>query len=150
VSDPAELVRPVRARFIGANFIFVGGEFVRDVPYDPDLCTSSTRRSPLSLRAFTCGYDMFHPNEVLVYHHYLRDYRPKHWSDHDDQAPTRGGDGIRRAGAADVLHPALVRPFGCGTARTAADYQSYTGVDFLALTSTAEAQSGVGPQPWTG
>jgi Glycosyltransferase (GlcNAc) len=151
MSDPAELIRPVRARFIGASFIFVGGEFVRDVPYDPDLYFIGEEIT-LALRAFTCGYDMFHPNEVLVYHHYLRDHRPKHWSDHDDQAPTPWWRRDRRSRrrAANVLHCAWARPFGCGTARTAADYQSYAGVDFLAMTGSDEARSGIEPRSWTG
>jgi hypothetical protein len=101
IGDAAALARPARARFIGANFIFVGGEFVRDVPYDAELYFIGEEIT-LSLRAFTCGYDMFHPSEVLVYHQYLRDTgRSTGWITTAARRP-RGGGGIAGAGAAPL------------------------------------------------
>jgi len=78
--------RPVRGRFLSAHFFFTIGDFVKEVPYDPDLYFVGEEIS-LTVRAFTHGYDLFHPPEIIVWHEYTRQYRTKHWDDH---VKTRG------------------------------------------------------------
>ncbi|MEZ5416717.1 MAG: GlcNAc-transferase family protein [Vicinamibacterales bacterium] len=58
------------------------GSFVTDVPYDPDLYFTGEEIT-LAVRAYTHGYDFFHPRQVIVWHEYTRNYREhKHWTDH--------------------------------------------------------------------
>ena len=73
--------RPVRSRFLSAHFLFAPGSFVSNVPYDPDLYFLGEEIT-LAVRAFTHGYDLFHPGEVIAWHEYTRNYRRKHWDDH--------------------------------------------------------------------
>ena len=76
--------QPARARFVSAHFLFSLGAFVEEVPYDPSLYFVGEEIT-LAARAFTHGYDLFHPTEIIVWHEYSREYRPhKHWTDHTD------------------------------------------------------------------
>lgn len=36
------------------------------------------------MRAFTHGYDLYHPHKVIVSHEYTRSYGRKHWEDRAD------------------------------------------------------------------
>ena len=58
------LHRPFRARFLSAGFLFAPGTFVREVPYDPELYFLG-EEAAMTLRAFTHGYDLFHPTRPL-------------------------------------------------------------------------------------
>ncbi len=68
----ANLQRPLRARFVSAHFLFTLGAFVNDVPYDPELYFHG-EEIMLAIRAFTHGYDLFHPPEHILWHEYTRD-----------------------------------------------------------------------------
>lgn len=63
--------RLYRARFVAAGFLFTSGRFADEVPYDPELYFLGEEIS-LSVRAYTSGYDLFHPPEVLAWHEYTR------------------------------------------------------------------------------
>ena len=126
--------RPVRSRFISAHFLFAPGQFVRDVPYDPSLYFIGEEIT-LAVRAYTHGYDLFHPGEAIVWHEYTRNYRPKHWDDH---VAARGvdiewtqRDGPSRKNASRLLTVPETGPFGCGSDRSVADYEAFSGINFI-------------------
>ena len=80
---------------MSAHFLFAPGKFVEDVPYDPELYFHGEEIS-LALRAFTHGYDLFHPSQHILWHFYSRAEHAKHWSDHqrgssDQRASARHG-----------------------------------------------------------
>lgn len=77
--------RPQRARFISAHFLITVGRFVEDVPYDPRLYCHGEEIT-LAVRAYTRGYEFFHPSEVIMWHQYSRHGRPRHWDDHSDES----------------------------------------------------------------
>lgn len=135
-----EATGPVRARFVAAGFLFAPGSFVRDVPYDPRIYFQGEEIT-LAVRAFTSGYDLFHPVEVLAWHYYIREGAPRHWMDHQARDDSFWYD-LDRAGrrrALTMLRYAMVGGLGVGQQRTVADYQRYAGIDFGATTATPEA-----------
>lgn len=71
----------IPARFLSGHFIFTDGGFVKHCMYDPNLYFRGEELS-LSARAYTNGYDFFHPLDPIVWHEYLRESQPKHWDDH--------------------------------------------------------------------
>ena len=127
------LNRPLRARFISAHFLFTIGEFVEEVPYDSELYFIGEEIS-LTIRAFTHGYDLFHPPEPIVWHEYTRSYRPKHWDDHVTQQKVETEwhqrDGRSVAKVQQFLKAPTVGPFACGTVRSFTDYEAYAGLSF--------------------
>jgi hypothetical protein len=125
--------RPRRARFLSAHFLFAPGRFVDDVPFDPDLYFTGVE-STLTVRAFTHGYDLFHPGVPIIAHEYTRDYRTKHWEDHRSAR----GDGVgwhdcdarSRARISTLFTNPFVGYYGLGDQRTFADYEAYAGISF--------------------
>lgn len=128
---------PVPARHFCAGFAFAPGSLLDEVPYDPGIYFVGEEAS-YGARAFTHGYDMFHPDRNVVYHHYVRADRPKHWDDHwsDPDLADRCNE-LHRQTEARVRHllgiePADVDlgPYGLGRERSLADYEAFCGVDF--------------------
>lgn len=74
---------PEPAKFFSAHFAFVAGSFISDIPYDDQLYFLGEETS-IAARAFTHGYDMYHPHILLAWHEYTRNGRRKHWDDHPD------------------------------------------------------------------
>jgi hypothetical protein len=130
---PEPRVTPIRARFISAHFLFTVGSFVRDVPYDPELYFLGEEIT-LAVRAFTHGYDLFHPARHIVWHEYTRAGRAKHWDDHTHETGTTvpwwEQDAPSQAKAGRFLAEPWQGCDGAGSVRSVADYEAYAGVSF--------------------
>jgi hypothetical protein len=125
--------QPMRARFLAAGFLFAPGRFVEEVPYDPELYFMG-EESAMTVRAFTHGYDLFHPAETVIWHDYIRADARKHWGDHSDAAdvprPWTQLDEISRRKIQRLLLGEPVENFGLGQARTLIEYEAYAGLSF--------------------
>lgn len=75
------LTGPIPGEFVSLHCLFAGGSFNREIPFDPN-CYFFGDEVATSLRAFTHGYDVYHPHEVVGWHCYERAYRVTHWEDH--------------------------------------------------------------------
>lgn len=123
--------RPLRARFLAAGFLFTRGCFVQDVPYDPELYFMG-EESAMSARAFTHGYDFFHPTVTILWHDYGRLDARKHWGDHTDNTFRPWGklDEMSRRKVQRLLSGEPVSNFGLGSIRTLDEYEKYAGLSF--------------------
>ncbi len=135
---PAELVgdlrfRARRARFASAGFLFAQGSFVHEIPYDPELYFMGEEIS-MTVRAFTHGYDIFHPSETILWHDYLRADSRKHWGDHvetnDVAKPWSELDIASKEKVQQLLRGKAIAPFGLGTVRSLEEYERYAGLSF--------------------
>ncbi|HAV1831813.1 TPA: hypothetical protein JG914_004666 [Enterobacter hormaechei subsp. steigerwaltii] len=88
-SCPIKAEAPQRNCYLAGGFIFADGEYLHDVPSDPDIFFAGEEIA-LSVRAFTHGYDAYAPHNILLWHHYGRTESPKIWSDHTSQAKEVG------------------------------------------------------------
>jgi hypothetical protein len=131
IPDWQQLTRPYRARFLCAHLLFAPGRFVLDVPYDPDLYFTGEEIT-LAVRAFTNGYDLFAPSRPIAWHEFIRDYRSKHWHDHQgDHGPAwHELDGASRTKIESFFSEPTVGRFGLGSERSLAEYEVYAGVSF--------------------
>jgi hypothetical protein len=147
--------KPVRARFVAAGFLFAPGSFVTDVSYDPDLYFMGEEIT-LAIRAFTRGYDLFHPAEHILWHEYTRTDRPKHWGDHVHAQGVdlewHARDAQSRAKVRQFLAEPHIGAFGCGASRTFAEYEAYAGLSFAHRTAQDSTLQGLEPPipPWPG
>jgi hypothetical protein len=125
--------RPLRARFLSAHFLFTSGSFIKEVPYDPEVYFTGEEIS-LGIRAFTHGYDLFHPPAVIIWHEYTRSYRRKHWDDHIKAPGLDIAWYERDAASKNKVSDLLMRPytgrFAFGTVRSFQEYESYAGLNF--------------------
>ena len=125
--------QPIPARFLSGHFLFAPGSFVEEVPYDPDLYFHGEEIT-LAIRAYTWGYDLFHPHRTLLWHEYTRDYRRKHWDDHvvagAVERPWHERDGESKNHVRRFLSDPYQGRFACGPARTFDQYCAYAGINF--------------------
>jgi hypothetical protein len=68
-----------------AGYIFSLGDLVSEVPYDPRISFMGEELC-FAVRAYTRGWDIYAPNEMLLWHYYTRKEHPKAWSQRDDMA----------------------------------------------------------------
>jgi hypothetical protein len=127
IENHAGRTTPYRARFLAAGFLFTLGKFCEECRYDPQIYFKG-EETTLAARAYTLGYDLYHPHENTIYHLYTRKNHPKHWDDHVDWT------GLNEI-AQERIKAVLVRnevatPFGLGTKRTLREYELYAGVNF--------------------
>jgi hypothetical protein len=122
---------PVTSRFYSAHFCFTLGKFAKEVQHDPDFYFHGEEIS-IAVRAFTHGYDLFHPHKVLIWHEYTRKGRVKQWDDdlkwfeknnvaHQRNRALFGMDGE------DEIE---LGKYGFGKVRTLKDYEKYSGLKF--------------------
>jgi glycosyltransferase involved in cell wall biosynthesis len=127
-----ELDSPVPARFYSAHYCFTLGQFSKEVQHDPEFYFHGEEIS-ISVRAYTHGYDLFHPHKTLIWHEYTRKGRTKQWDDdkewwkknefcHKKNRQVLGIDGEVYDGDLGI--------YGLGTERTIKDYEKYSGVLF--------------------
>jgi hypothetical protein len=128
-----ELSGPIPARFYSAHFCFTLGEFSNEVQHDPKYYFHGEEIS-VGVRAFTHGYDLFHPHQVIIWHEYTRKGRTKQWDvdkewfKKNDKSHSRN----RRLFSMDgeVFNPEEFGKYGFGTERTLEDYEKYAGIKF--------------------
>jgi hypothetical protein len=128
--------QPIPARFICGHFIFAPGSYPHDVPTDPDMYFAG-EETTLAVRAFTQGYDLFHPGEHILWHEHDGTYRRRHWHDHTQNGPQSGAQRkqVARSRVGLFFTEPQVGPFGLGTARSLADYEAYAGLHFASRQS---------------
>jgi hypothetical protein len=114
-----KLEEPIPADFVCLHFLFADGAFNRDIPFDPNLYFVGDEVS-ISIRAFTHGYDLFHPHIILGWHCYDRDSRVTHWHDHKNWHVhhKRSMNRLRR-----LFSNKLSGRFGIGDCRTVRDFE---------------------------
>ena len=130
--------QPMRARFFSAHFAFTLGAFAREVQHNPEYYFHGEEIS-LAVRAFTHGYDLFHPHRLIAWHEYTRKGRTKHWDDHADWGDANvSSHGYNRklfgmdeyADRPAAVAEAQRGPYGFGTARTLEEYERCAGICF--------------------
>ena len=129
--------KPVLGCHIAGGFIFTSAEFIQEVPYDPFLYFHGEEQS-LSIRAYTRGWDIYHPNYIPLFHLYKKineDHLTHHWH--------KSVEGQRSIGSAYLRARAIKRinrlfygdgmtnsPYGLGSVRTLDEFISFSGIDY--------------------
>ena len=133
VDDADERTEPIPARFYSAHFAFAKGDFVKEVPHDPDYYFHGEEVS-IAVRAFTHGYDLLHPHKIFLWHYYTRRGLKKHWDDHTKWGERNDGSHKRNRKLlsmdGEVYDPEFFGIYGLGTERTLEDYERYAGLSF--------------------
>lgn len=128
---------PVLGCHVAAGFIFTRGAFIEEVPYDPYLYFHGEEQS-LSIRAFTRGWDIFHPNVIPVHHYYKESgtaYTTHHWDKAVDDK-RRLNSLYLRARATERLNCLLYgdglrgSAYGLGGERSLEEFAALSGIDY--------------------
>lgn len=139
-----ELNEPMRARFFSAHFAFADGSFAVDVQHDPDYFFHGEEIS-IAVRAFTHGYDLYHPHRLIAWHEYTRKGRTKVWDDHTTTQRNKGRVELDWVQRNDLCHkrnrilfgmdgedPSQIDfgKYGFGSERSVLEYEQYAGISF--------------------
>ena len=127
----------IKARLLSGHFIFSEGSFVRECMYDPNFYFRGEEIA-LSARAYTHGYDFFHPTYTIVWHEYLREKSNKHWLDHVkdngfiEEGEMRNQKSKKRQRKLFGIDECDIdfKQYGFGKVRSLHDYELYAGLDF--------------------
>lgn len=123
--------KPLKGRFYSAHFAFTVGEFAVEVQHNPEYYFHGEEIS-IAVRAFTHGYDIYHPHKVICWHEYTRKGRSKQWDD-DKEWVARNNESHRQNrvlfgmdGETGKIDP----KYGFGSVRSLDDYEKYSGICF--------------------
>jgi glycosyltransferase involved in cell wall biosynthesis len=125
------LTEPIPARFYSAHFCFTLGEFAKEVQHDPEFYFHGEEIS-ISARAYTHGYDLFHPHKTLIWHEYTRKGRTKQWDD-DKQWVDKNNVSHKKNRSLfgmDDENEMEHGIYGFGKDRSLRDYEKYSGLLF--------------------
>lgn len=137
---------PLPTAFIAAGFLFGRSDWIREVPYDPNLYFHG-EETTLGVRLWSHGWDFFGPTEALIWHRYTRFVRPLHWDDNHDWEKL---DAVSRARVRHLLGmtpepgdgPVDIAGYDLGSVRTLEQYQRMSGVNFRDKTIAPHALAG--------
>lgn len=127
--------QPVPSPFISAGFLFGPAAAFNQVPYDPHLYFIGEEIS-MAVRLWTHGWDVYNPNDVLIYHFYgSQEQRPRHWKDNPQWAEMDKNSGSRLRhlfgieSSTDTTVLMNVERYGLGTVRTIDEFERYADVN---------------------
>jgi hypothetical protein len=144
IPDWEKLSEPAPSRFYSAHFAFTTGQFCKEVQHDPEYYFHGEEIS-VAVRAYTHGYDLFHPHKIVAWHEYTRKGRTKHWDDHTgenkDKLPDKKHWGERNESChkrnrilfsmdGEDYNTIDWGKYGFGKVRTLRDYEKYAGLHF--------------------
>lgn len=127
-----DLKEPVPARFYSAHFCFTLGKFSVEVQHDPEFYFHGEEIS-IAVRAFTHGYDLFHPHKVAIWHEYTRKGRTKQWDDDKEWGIKNSTSHKKNRQLFGMDGEEITMDFskyGFGTERSLKDYEIYSGLLF--------------------
>jgi hypothetical protein len=127
LNEEANLLEPIAAHFVSLHFLFADGIINEEIPCDPSIYFFADEIA-ISLRAYTHGYDLFHPRQVLGWHLYDRATRTTHWADHSNWQ-LRDEESVRAL--RDLFSGRTRGRYGLGSARTLAEYERYIGMRLI-------------------
>jgi Glycosyltransferase (GlcNAc) len=117
------LKNPIPAEFIAMGFLFTEGNFNLDIPFDPNIYFFGDDITT-ALRAYTHGYDFFHPHRIIAWHLYSRASRIPHWEDNTDWYKI-DKKSYRRV--LYILKGGTFEKYTMGTVRKLIDFEIYIG-----------------------
>lgn len=132
IENHEDLKEPVPARFYSAHFCFAPGSFCKEVPHDPNYYFHGEEIN-IAVRAYTCGYDLFHPHKIVCWHEYTREGRAKQWDDDSVWVNRNNSSHLRNRKLFEMDGEKKDIDFGkydFGNVRTLEDYEVYSGLNF--------------------
>ena len=133
--------QPHQGYFLSAGFIFASSAIL-SIPYDPGIVFNG-EESSLAARYVTNGWNIYHPHEVFVYHHYGRDGAKRPFTDRNlvtkELASYKRFRQIMGMESSDQD----LGVYGLGSILSLKEYQERCGVDFRMRTIEEKGRHGL-------
>lgn len=118
---------PHKSHTVLGAMIFSHGQIALDIPYDERISFMGEELC-YAIRAYTRGYEIYAPNEMLAWHFYKRDDRPKVWG--DKKAAWWDIEKFSKDTQRSVLLGEDNGVYGIDDYQRYLDYQKMVGIDF--------------------
>lgn len=131
---------PRVSAFVAAGFIFGPSQIITDVPYDPFIYFLGEEIS-LAARFWTHGWNIYSPNQVIIYHDYVGKRRNRNWSDKKTWGLINKVSYMRvrhLLGSEVIENPKVLKDlnkYSLGQVRLLSDYEEFSGIDFKCRTT---------------
>jgi hypothetical protein len=151
---PPNEVFPAHNRFITGNFAFTHGIWNEEVPQDPEHYYWGEELN-LTVRSYTSGYDLFVPDEIVVWHMLHSEGGPRrHWEKGRSVVDAKNAVALERLRKLLYCEPigdeaSSLGRYGLGTARSRRDYEIFSGFDLAARRAHPDVFLGHPPDPVT-
>jgi len=128
-----DMTEPIPSRFYSAHFAFTIGEFANEVQHDPEFYFHGEEIT-IAIRAYTHGYDLFHPHKIIAWHEYTRKGRTKQWDDDSEwgKRNARTHEKTRKLlgidGESYDSDEERYGKYGLGRIRKIEDWERYAGI----------------------
>ena len=124
--------KPHPSQTVLAGYLFAHADFVKEVPYDERI-TFMGEELCIAIRAYTRGWKIYAPNEMLLWHFYTRKDRPKVWSQIDDSMREYKWNDLEMKSKSvqeQILRGKEEGIYGIGDRDKYLEYQEMIGIDF--------------------
>jgi hypothetical protein len=126
--------KPHPSHTVLAGYIFAPGNIVEDVPYDPRISFMGEELC-FAIRAYTRGWKIYAPNEMLFWHYYVRKGDPKIWSQRDNASRQKEDRWIELEKESAKIQKAVLTGeekgvYGVGDKKLYKEYQEMIGINF--------------------
>jgi len=134
IGIPTKHTEITHAYLMAAGCIFTRGQFVKDIPYDPNYYFYGEELS-MALRAFTHGYSFFHIPDAPLFHLYTdvsNIPRKLHWDPEDDENRAVKWHQLEQKSLDrldDLFSGKIEGSMGLGSQRSLEDYAIMSGID---------------------
>ena len=134
IGIPTKHLEITHAYLMAAGCVFTRGDFVKEIPYDPNYYFYGEELS-MALRAFTHGYSFFHIPDVPLFHLYTDVSnlpRKLHWDPEDDKNRAVKWHELEKNSLDrldDLFAGNIEDSMGLGLERSLEDYALLSGID---------------------
>jgi len=134
IGIPTKHLEITHAYLMAAGCVFTRGDFVEEIPYDPNYYFYGEELS-MALRAFTHGYSFFHIPDVPLFHLYTDVSnlpRKLHWDPEDDKNRAVKWHELEKNSLDrldDLFAGNIEDLMGLGLERSLEDYALLSGID---------------------
>ena len=120
---------PHESHTILAGLLFAPGKIVDEIPYDERISFMGEELC-FAIRAYTRGWKIYAPNEMVAWHFYKREDRPKIWRDNVAGRSWTDIEMHSQRIQRDVLLGIESGPYGIDDYEKYLDYQKMIGINF--------------------
>lgn len=121
------MIEPFPAHFCSLHFLFAEGSFNKVLKFDPSIYFFADEIA-IALRAYTLGYDLYHPHQILGWHLYNRSTRVPHWEDHPEW---KRQNEVSYGRLFKLYNGEIWGDLGIGTQRNIVDYEHFIGMKLI-------------------
>ena len=132
---PTSSSEPLKGHLVAAGFLFSSGNFVKEIPYDPEYYFHGEELA-IAVKLFTRGWDVFHIPKTPLFHLYTDVEnlpRDLHWNPKDEENRIKKWtelDAISKKKIESLFNGEVDGKFGLGDKRTIKDFGTVLGLDF--------------------